>query len=339
MPTYLVTGADGFLGYHVVKALNARGDRPRVLVAADADHRSPALRHLNALDIDLVEGNLDDPPSLATACAGVDVIFHTAFAIALGGGIRVEETLRQGNLFKTLNLLDAAAAADVTRVIVSSSSLTVGLNATPEPLNEAADWPAHAFELPYALSRREAELAALAHFSAGEGPEVIAINPSFTLGPEDFLGAPANGLVKRMAKPGFRIRLPIGFGVLDVRDYARGALLAAEHGQHGQRYLLSSHNLDSDRLVREVAVAAGIQPPGWQLTLRPWLLRPIVVLLNLWNRLRGKPPVVSMKLFQLWDHYAWYDNSRACTELGWEPMLLQQSLRDTIDWQRSEGTE
>ncbi len=336
MTAYLVTGAAGFLGFHVVKLLNERGIRPRVLVPATMDSSASSLTKLRAQDVDLVEGDVDDPAALKAACDGVDRVLHLSFAITLGGGPRTEETLYQGNVVGTNNLLQAAAQSGVSRVVVSSSSLAVGINREPHPIDEEADWERHAFTLPYAVSRREAEQEALARLPS-EPPEVVVVNPSFTLGPDDDIGAPANGLVKRMSKPGFRINAPIGFGLLDVRDYADGVLRAAERGTPGRRYLLSGTNLTPDQLAKEVALVAGIAPPSWSLMLRVWMVYPIIVVLNAWARLRGRSAPVSLSLLELWGRYAWYDTRRARDELGWEPRSLQASLEDTIRWLREQS--
>jgi dihydroflavonol-4-reductase len=135
-----------------------------------------------------------------------------------------------------------------------------------------------------------------------------------------------------MSKPGFRFTAPIGFGVLDVRDYADGVLRAAERGIPGRRYLLSGANVSSDQLLQEVTKIVGIEPPRWWLPLKAWFLRPIIALMGLWSKLKGEPPKVSSHLFELWGRYAWYDTSLARSELGWEPRTLRESVQDTLDW-------
>jgi dihydroflavonol-4-reductase len=338
MNTFLVTGPTGFLGYHVVKRLNTRGDRPRVLLPAGIDPETPGLNALKKLHIDMVEGDVDDPTSLRTACDGVDVVYHLSFTIGLGGGKQVERSLYEGNVVGTRNILEAAAERGVSRVVVSSSSLTVGLNHEPQPLDEGADWDRYAFNLPYALSRRQAEQEALSR-PPDEPPEIVVVNPSFTLGPEDLVGAPANKLVMKMSKPGFRITAPIGFGVLDVRDYADGVLRAAERGIPGQRYILSGANVTSDRLLREVTEVVGIDPARWLFPLHTWILRPVIALLGLWSKLKGTPPKISSNLLELWGRYAWYDTSHARSDLGWEPRPLRETIQDTLRWMQDHGVK
>lgn len=334
MDTLLVTGPTGFLGYHVVKLLNARGHRPRVLLPADIDPQTPGLDALKTLDIEVAEGDVDDPASLRSACENVSTVFHLSFTLALGGGEQVEKSLYEGNVVGTRNVLEAAADQGVTRVVISSSSLTIGLNQDPRPLDEEADWSRYAFNLPYALSRREAEQEAL-NRPLGTPPEIVVVNPAFTLGPDDQVGAPANGLVMKMSKPGFRLTAPIGFGILDVRDYADGVLRAAERGVPGQRYILSGENLTSDRLLQEVTEVVGIDQPGWMIPLPAWLLGPSISLLGFFNKIIGQSPKVSSKLLELWGRYAWYDTSRARSDLGWEPRPLRESIKDTIQWMQN----
>lgn len=330
MTSFLVTGAAGFLGYHVVKRLNERGDCPRVLLPRDLDASSPKVKSLATLNTESREGDLADPASLQAAFDGIDVVLHLQFAIGAGAGEAVERSLHEGNMVATQNLLDAAARSGVKRVVISSSSLAVGLNREPAELDESADWAQHAFNLPYALSRRDAEQAALARNS--EAMAVVAVNPSFTMGPEDYAGAPANGLAWRMKSKWFRINPPIGFAILDVRDYAAGVLGAAERGVPGTRYLLAGSDTNAIELSRTVAAAAGAEPPGWYVPVPVWVVRPILAALGLWNRLRGKPPAVAPQILELFGRNAWYDTSRARQDFDWQARPLSDTVKDTLDW-------
>ena len=332
MDSYLVTGPTGFLGYHVIKRLNADGIRPRVLLPTDIDPNSPALEALKKQDVMLVEGDINDREKLQAVCKDIDIILHLHFAITFAGGEKAEKLLHEHNVLGTRNLFEAATKASVSRIVVSSSSLAVGLHHEPEPLDEEADWGKYFFSLPYALSRRDAEQHVLTQTASGL-PEVVVINPSFTLGPEDWGGsAPANKLVMRMSKPGFHITAPIGFGVLDVRDYAEGVLLAVAHGKPGRRYILSGHNITPDQLAAEVAKAENFDRPKWQFSIRSWMIAPIVAILVMWSKVTGKPVRVVPSILELWGRYAWYDTRRALGELGWKPRPLQETLHDTIHW-------
>ena len=170
MAKYLVTGPGGFLGYHVIKRLNEAEISPRILLPRDRDASAREFRCLDRLETEVCEGDFADAASLEAACTGIDIVLHLAFAIGLGDGDEVERTLHEGNVVATRRLLDAAAKTGVGRMVVSSSALAVGLNREPSPLDESADWSEHAFHLPYAMSRREAELGALGKRS--ESPDI-----------------------------------------------------------------------------------------------------------------------------------------------------------------------
>jgi dihydroflavonol-4-reductase len=325
MNNVLVTGASSFLGYHATKRLNEQGIRPRVLEL----HESK-LDPLKRLDVTRCEGYLDDPEALGAACADVDTVLHLAFKVSVGGGTKLLEEMREINIGGTQRLLDTAAAKGVTRVVVASSALAVGVNRRSQPLDETANWGEHAFDLPYATMRRQAEQEALA--KAKPGFAVVAVCPAFTLGPDDPVGAPANKLLKALISGKLRFTLPVGFGCLDVRDFANGAISAAERGHSGQRYLLSGHNVTTSQLLEQAAAIAGVRAPRFQPP--RVLLNTLVGAVEIFSALRGKPAPVTRDVLQIIGRYAWYDTSRARAELGWVPRPLQQTLEDTIRWLR-----
>lgn len=326
MDRVLVTGASSFLGYHVAKRLNEQGIRPRVLELKGA-RRDP----LQNLNVEQSAGDLEDAQSLTAACTGVDTLLHLAFKVIVGGGPAELEEMERVNIAGSNRLLEAAAAKGVGQVVVVSSALAVGVNRQPQPLDETANWTEHAFNFPYARLRRRAELEALAR--ARPGFSVVAVCPSFTFGPDDPVGAPANGLLKTLINRKLRFTLPVGFGALDVRDFANGTILAAERGRSGQRYLISGHNVMATELLEQAAAIAGVGVPRF---VPPRvLLHTIVGAVEIFSKLRRKPSPITRDVLQIFGRYAWYDTSRAQAELGWAPRPLKQTLEDTIRWLRS----
>jgi dihydroflavonol-4-reductase len=325
MNRILVTGATGFLGWHVVKRLNERGIRPRVL-----ELRGSNLDLLGRLNVERCDGDLGDARATAAACEGVDTLLHTAFKVSVGSGAALLEEMRRINVTGTGQLLDTAAGAGVRRAVVSGSALAVGVNRRPQPLDESADWSEHHFDFPYAVVRREAEQAALSRSRATF--VVSSVAPSFTLGPEDPVGAPANKLLKGVIKGNIRVSVPVGFGCLDVRDFAAGMVAAGERGTSGQRYLLSGENVTARQFLEQAAAVAGVKPPWFQLP--PFVLHVAVAAVVGVSALRRKPAPVSRSVLQLLGRYAWYDTARARTELGWSPRPLRTTLEDTVSWLR-----
>jgi len=324
MNKVLVTGASSFLGYHVVKRLNEQGIRPRVL-----ELRENNLDPLKRLDVDRVDGHFEDPQAVGAACTGVDTVLHLAFKVSVAGGTKILEEMQRINLLGSRRLLETAAAKGVVRAVVTSSALAVGVNREPAPLDESADWTKHEFDLPYAKIRRQAETESLAQ--ARPGFMVIAVCPAFTLGPDDPVGAPANKLIEALISGKLRFTLPVGFGCLDVRDFANGVVLAAERGSSG-RYLLSGHNVTTNQLLEQAAGIAGVRAPRFEPP--TFLVNAIAGVVEIVSGLIGKPAPITRRVLQIVGRYAWYDTTRARTELGWEPRSFEQTLDDTIRWLR-----
>ena len=327
MQTALVTGATSFLGYHVVKRLNAAGVRPRVLERRDA-----ATNILDSIDVERAPGHLEDAGAVRQACAGVDCLLHTAFKVSVGGGDLLISEMRQVNVAGTVALLESAAGAGVRKAVVVGSALAVGVNREPLPLDERASWAQHAFDLPYATIRREAEIAALA--TSRPGFDVVCVCPAFTFGPDDPVGAPANKLLRALLSGKLRFSLPVGFSCTDVRDFADGMVRAAERGRAGERYLLTGENVTADELLRRAGAIAGVRVPRWKPPMM--LLRGVVDVIGLVSRVRRRPAPVTRDVLQVVGRHAWYDAAKARTELAWMPRSLDQTLTDTIAWLRSQ---
>ena len=325
MRTVLVTGATSFLGHHVARRLNDAGIRPRVLERRDAVRDS-----LGSVDAEQCPGDLEDAAAVQAACAGADTLLHLAYKVSVGGGAQLLHDMRQTNVHGTVALLRAAAAAGIGRAVVVGSALAVGVNRQPSPLDERADWSAHALDLPYASIRRDAELAALAE--ARPGFDVVSVCPAFTFGPDDPVGAPANKLLERLVSGKLPVSLPVAFACTDVRDFADGMVRAAERGRSGERYLLTGENVTAGQLLQRASAIAGVRPPRFTPPL--FLLRVAVGAVGLISRVRRKPPPVTREVLGVVDRYAWYDASKARNELGWSTRPLDQTLGDTIDWLR-----
>lgn len=326
MHTLLVTGATSFLGYHVVRRLNASGLRPRVL-----ERRGAAMEILDQLDVDRCDGHLDDPSAMRAACAGADTLLHAAFKVSVGGGAQLLAEMRQVNVAATVDLLRTAAAGGVGRAVVVGSALAVGVNREPAPLDERADWSRHAFDLPYATIRRDAELAALGESTPRFG--VVSVCPAFTFGPDDPVGAPANKLLESLIRGKLPITLPVGFAATDVRDFADGMVRAAERGHPGSRYLLTGENVTVDQLLKRAASIARVRAPRF--TPPTFLMRGLVGAIGLLSRLRRRPAPITHEVLQIIGRYAWYDASKARIELDWTARPLDETLADTIEWLRN----
>jgi dihydroflavonol-4-reductase len=314
-----VTGGTGFLGGHLVEQLVGLGARVRVLAlpADDADC-------LRGQPVECVLGDVRDPALVRRAAAGCDMIFHTAAVVAFWGPAlgAMHAVGREG----TRNVL--AAAGRGVRVVHTSSIVAVGAATAGVPACEDSAFPAAALTIDYGRAKREAELLAL---EASGRQDVVVTNPTFLVGPRD----PGPSDMGRYCLRFWKGRLPFapagGLNVVDVRDAARGHLLAAEHGRPGRRYILGGEDRTFLGLARALAEVAGLRP-RWLPRLPAWLLGTAATAAAAVARLRGTRPYPSPQHARLCGHYWFARSDRAARELGYRPRPLTACLADTYRW-------
>lgn len=249
----LVTGAGGLIGSHVVQALLAAGYRPRAFV------RSPPSELPGGLDeeVEVCRGDVRDPEALVRALTGCEAAIHLA-AVYSYSRARAGEIF-EVNVQGTRNLLEAAAAAGVERVVLTSSSATCG----PVPgrlASEEDQMPDWERGVPYKDSKLAAERLALARAAAGQ--DVVIVNPTTTVGPGDRRPTPSGRMILDVLDG--RIRGYIksgGLNLVGVADVARGHVLALERGRRGERYLLGGENLAMGELFKLTARLGGVPEP------------------------------------------------------------------------------
>lgn len=316
----LVTGSNGLIGSHVVRALQSRGHDVRGLVRATSDRRS-----LVGLDLELVLGDVRDAAAMEAAARGCEVVIHTAavFTFANAGG-ELEAVALDG----TEAVLRAAAAARVRRVVVTSSSVTRGSSAHMDVRSEG-----HRFEEPnpppYFLAKARQEEIAVRR-GAELGLELIATLPAMTVGPYDFRLGPANQLIINYLADPLRLTYPGGINVVSVRDVAMGHVLAAERGRPGASYLLGADNLEYSLLYRHVAELAGVPAP------RALAGRTAAYLtasaLELMAGVTGTTPSFTRAQALTLGRFYWYGSKRAQDELGYQPRPTREALADALGW-------
>jgi dihydroflavonol-4-reductase len=229
----LVLGAAGLLGSNLVRALLAHGDQVRALIRPGKRAST-----LDGLAIERVEGDLNDAPSLARACDGVQVVYQTASyypAQTVPASAAVTQALAE-----TRNLLATVRRASVERLVFTSTLTTIGFPADPSKLaNEDCPFTPLFPDNPYLMAKIAMEREVLA--AARDGVPAVVVNPTAFFGPYDC--KPTSGtqilMIAKRLMPGY-VQGPIN--VIDVRDVAAGMIRAAERGRVGERYILGNWN-------------------------------------------------------------------------------------------------
>jgi dihydroflavonol-4-reductase len=327
MTRALVTGATGFIGAHVVRALLAADDPPdiRVLVRPSA-----GTRRIAGLDLEIAPGDLTDSDSLREALRGVDVLFHVAARYELSRGD--EARTLAVNVDGTRALMRAALDAGVEKVVYTSSTATVGWAAADGTPADETQWldPTDAAG-PYETSKLLAERLVQAMIERDGLPAVI-VNPTSPIGPLDIRPTPTGRLIRDAAQgrlPGYM--RSAGLNVVDVRDVARGHVLAWQRSKVGERYILGHRdgNLTMWEVVRRAAEAGQHRPPRLPV---PYLAALTYAQLDerLISPLLRRTPRAPIAGVRLARHRLWFDPRKAIAELGLPQSSLDQAFHDAV---------
>src|SRR5215218_181238 len=245
----LVTGASGFVGSHVLRALLERGDDVRVTLRRDSSRAAQ-----EGLEVAVATAQLGDRAALRRALRGVDRVFHVAGTTNLRAS---PAELTRVNVEGTRMVLEEALRAGVERVVHTSSIGAVGPARPGGAVDERHAFPSR-LDVPYAVSKHAAETEALR--VAARGLDVVIVCPAHVFGPGD-LGPTSTGVVRRFLLRRIPIYVPGAINVVDVRDVAAGHLLADERGATGERYILGTRNYTWDRLFAELSRISGVERP------------------------------------------------------------------------------
>ena len=324
--TALVTGATGFVGAAVARALLAAGWRVRVLVRAGADRGN--LRHLAA---DIVEGDLADVSSLERALDGCTGLFHVAADYRLGA--RDPEPLYRTNVDGTRNILSAARKAGVPRIVYTSSVATIGIPLDGSPGEERT--PAALSDMIGHYKRSKYLAEEVARDAARTGLPVIIVNPSTPVGPGDIKPTPTGQLVLDAARGRMPAYVDTGLNVVHVDDVAAGHLLAFERGTAGERYILGGEDMTLQTILQLIAGLTGRKPPRIRLPYAAVL--PVAYLAEAFAAVSGRSGRVTLEGVRMSRKRMFFSSGKAAAELGyrWRPPL--QAFEDALRWFRERG--
>ncbi len=318
----LVTGANGFVGTAVVRALLEAGHRVRVLVRPAADRRS-----LEGLSVEILHGDVRDRPSLQAALTGCGWVFHTAALYRLWTPDRRD--LYATNVDGTRNLLDAAWAAGVDRVVYTSTVGVFPPSRTGQPLSEEAEGTVDQVCGDYKRSKFLAEAEARAW--ARRGLPVVIVNPSAPVGPGDWKPTPTGQMIVDYLNGKMWAYMDTGLNIIAVEDVAHGHLLAAARGRIGERYILGHENMTLRQIFTVLAGVSGIPAP------RIKVPRGVVLPLahaSQWiaDTITRRPPRIPLDAARMAQHYMFFDNRKAREELGLRPGPAEAALRRAAHW-------
>jgi dihydroflavonol-4-reductase len=322
----LVTGASGFVGAAVARALCERNWEVRCLVRERSNRRN-----LQDLAVEWAVGDLADGPSLERALAGCQVLFHVAADYRLGA--RDSGPLYQTNVEGTRNVLKAAERTRVERVVHTSSVATIGLPADGSPGDEATPVALEDMIGHYKRSKFLAEQI-VREWAASAGHAVI-VNPSTPMGPGDVKPTPTGQILVDAARGRTPAYVDTGLNVVHVDDVAAGHLLALERGRRGERYILGGENLSLREILTQVALLVGRPPP--RIRLPHAVVMPIAYLADGYSRITGRPTRVTLESVRMARKRMFFSSAKAQRELGYTSRPAREALADAVRWFAANG--
>jgi dihydroflavonol-4-reductase len=323
----LVTGATGFVGSALVKALNNGGFAVRALVRPGSPRG-----HLAGLALELVEGDIRDQASVERAMRDVREVFHVAADYRLWA--RDKREIYGANVEGTRNVMLEALRAGVERIVYTSSVATLALRPDGTPADESVPLPEQQGIGAYKRSKIAAERLVEA-MVANQGLPAVIVNPSTPIGPRDVKPTPTGRIIVEAACgriPGF---VDTGLNLVHVDDVAAGHLAALQRGVIGERYILGGANVPFADMLADIARFVGRAPP--RLRIPRAVALPVAYAAEAMARLTGREPFATVDGIRMSEHRMFFTAAKAERDLGFRARPYLQGLEDAIRWFRDAG--
>ena len=320
-----VTGATGFVGWHLVEALLSRGDEVRCL----ARPASAAL--LDGSKSEVALGDLTDFESLRRGMRGVEAVYHCAADYRLY--VDHPESMYAANVEGTRNVLRAASEAGVRRVVYTSTVGALGLNADASPADERT--PVHFSDMVGHYKRSKFLAERVAEEWAAKGLPLVIVNPSTPVGERDIKPTATGRMILDFLRGKIPAYVDTGLNLVDVRDVAAGHILAMERGRVGEKYILGNKDMSLKAILDSLSRIAGLPSP--RLRVPHWLPLAVAAADTALARVRGGTPRFELDAVRLSRKKMFFDPGKAVRDLGMPQTPVDQALERAVTWFRRQG--
>ena len=322
-----LTGATGFVGHHVARALAAEGADLRLLI-----RKSSNLANIEGVAGDTVVGDLARPESFAPALEGCDAVVHVAADYRLW--IRDPDAMYRANVDGTRDLLRLAREANVRRAVYTSSVATMAFRTDGVVVNEDTPVTIHDMVGHYKRSKFMAEQQAIA--AAQDGQHVMILNPTTPVGSHDSKPTPTGRIFVDFLNRNFPAYVDTGLNLVDVTEVARTHVAALTTGTPGRRYILGGENLTLKQILDKMSAITGIPSPTVEI---PFAVAATYAFFEEWitGRIRGKEPRATLEEVRMGRKKMFASSARAQQELGFRIVPVFPAIRAAVEWFRANG--
>ena len=322
-----LTGATGFVGAHVARHLADQGAQMRVLVRPTSN-----LANLEGLNAETVAGDLLQPEGLRTAIRGCDALMHVAADYRLW--VRDPKTMYAANVEGTRALLRLAHEEGVPRSVYTSSVATMGFREDGTIVDENTPVSIDDMVGHYKRSKFLAEQAAIEAAKAGQ--QVIILNPTTPIGPQDVKPTPTGRIVVDFLNKKFPAYMDTGLNLVDVSEVARTHCTALEMGRPGERYILGGENLTLKQILDKMSAITGLPSPTMKV---PYAVAMAFAFFDetITGRILGKEPRATVEEVRMGKKKMFASSAKAQRDLGFHIVPVYEALRAAINWFRAHG--
>lgn len=318
----LVTGATGHIGNVLVRELRQKGEEVRALIFPGEDTQS-----IKDLGVEMIEGDVLDIESIRRAMEGIHVVYHLAGVISIMPG--QFPLLYRVNVGGTKNIIQVCKEKGVERLVYTSSIHALGEVKHGITMDERIGFnPDHVMG-DYDRTKALASLEVLKAVKK-DGLDAVLVCPTGVIGPYDYRQSEMGQLIFEFTKKKPHFIIDGAYDFVDVRDVARGQVLACENGQTGESYILSGEQLNLANLVNLVQEINGVWTSRINLPL--WLAKTAAVFTPMYYHLFHEKPQFTPYSIRTILSNSDVSHAKAQRELGYYPRSLQVTVRDTVGW-------
>jgi dihydroflavonol-4-reductase len=318
----LVTGSTGFLGSAIIRELLNDNRDLKVLI-----RKGTNTTNIDDLNVEVAYGDLRDSDSILSALNGCNILYHVAAYYSLWD--KDKKLIYEINVEGTRNILQAAKKKGLEKIVYTSTVGCIGLNKDSSPATENTFLDRTTLSNDYKKSKYLAEQVALKF--AREGLPVIIVNPSTPVGPRDIKPTPTGKIILDFLNREIPAYLDTGLNLIDVKDCARGHILAEQKGIPGERYILGNQNMSLLEILITLEKITGLKAPRikmpyWVALSAGWVCELIS------NHLTKNPPAVPLAGVKMAKYFMYFDSSKAVQKLGLVQNPVENALKQSVDW-------